>query len=171
MIGTKFICHSGDDHEWFVFKKHNYLKDVWCGYPIKRYRKEKKMKEHFIQCYTEGFINQNQIPDMTLKNYQDLAVETAVYGSGEKIMYPTLGLANEVGEVLGKVKKVLRDNNGEFTEELSLAIGDEIGDVLWYAAALARDLNLSLEEIAERNIEKLRDRQARNVIHGSGDNR
>jgi len=76
-----------------------------------------------------------------------------------------------MGEVLGKIKKVLRDKNGEFTPETNQAIGDEIGDVLWYMAALARDLNLSLEDIADRNIAKLLDRRARNVIQGSGDNR
>jgi len=108
---------------------------------------------------------------MTFKDYQDKAVETAIYGAGNNIIYPALGLANEAGEVLGKIKKVLRDKNGEFTPETNQAIGDEIGDVLWYMAALARDLNLSLEDIADRNIAKLLDRRARNVIQGSGDNR
>ena len=109
--------------------------------------------------------------NMTFKNYQELAVETAVYGAGDRIIYPALGLANEAGEVLGKIKKVLRDRNGVFTGESNQAIGDEIGDVLWYMAALSRDLGLSLDDIAERNIQKLLDRKARNVIHGSGDNR
>lgn len=108
---------------------------------------------------------------MTFKNYQDKAVETAIYGTGSTIIYPALGLANEAGEVLGKIKKVLRDKDGVFTPETNQAIGDEIGDVLWYMAALARDLNLSLEDIADRNIAKLLDRRARNVIQGSGDNR
>lgn len=108
---------------------------------------------------------------MTFKNYQDKAVETAIYGAGSTIIYPALGLANEAGEVLGKIKKVLRDNDGKFTTDKCVAIGDEIGDVLWYIAALARDLDLSLEDIANNNITKLLDRKARNVIQGSGDNR
>ena len=108
---------------------------------------------------------------MTFKEYQDEAVRTAIYGVGSKIIYPALGLANEAGEVLGKIKKVLRDKEGVFTEETNLEIGKEIGDVLWYIAALARDLNLDLDVIAESNIIKLRDRQTRNVIQGSGDNR
>ncbi len=108
---------------------------------------------------------------MTFKQYQDEAVRTAIYGTGSKIIYPALGLANEAGEVLGKIKKVLRDKEGVFTEETNLEIGKEIGDVLWYIAALARDLDLDLNVIAENNIIKLRDRQARNVIQGSGDNR
>lgn len=108
---------------------------------------------------------------MNFKEYQQQAVETAVYGAGNVILYPALGLGNEAGEVLGKIKKVLRDNNGVFDEENTKKIGDEIGDVLWYMAALCRDLNLNLEDIAIKNIAKLQDRKARNVIHGSGDNR
>jgi|TARA_R110000868_G_scaffold30607_4_gene113046 NTP pyrophosphatase (non-canonical NTP hydrolase) len=108
---------------------------------------------------------------MEFKDYQDKAVETAIYGAGNNIIYPALGLANEAGEVLGKIKKVLRDNEGKFTTDRCVAIGDEIGDVLWYIAALTRDLGLSLEDIANNNIQKLLDRRARNVIQGSGDNR
>jgi NTP pyrophosphatase (non-canonical NTP hydrolase) len=112
-----------------------------------------------------------QLNNMEFKKYQEEATVTAVYGEGQLIIYPALGLGNEAGEVQGKVKKVLRDNGGIFTPELNAKIGDEIGDVLWYCAALARDLGLSLEDIANNNIAKLRDRQARNVISGSGDNR
>lgn len=108
---------------------------------------------------------------MDFKEYQELAVKTAVYGEGSKIMYPALGLGNEVGEVLGKVKKVLRDKNGDFSKENNEAIGDEIGDVLWYMAALCRDLDINLEYIANKNIAKLKDRQERGVIKGNGDNR
>ena len=111
-------------------------------------------------------------PYMTFKDYQDKAVKTAIYGSGSTIIYPALGLANEAGEVLGKIKKVLRDNEGDFNNiERREAIAAEIGDVLWYCAALSRDIEIPLETIAQRNIEKLLDRQARNVIQGSGDNR
>lgn len=109
---------------------------------------------------------------MTFKDYQDKAVETAIYGAGNSIIYPALGLANEAGEVLGKIKKVLRDKDGDFSqEETREAIAAEIGDVLWYIAALARDLNVPLDVIAKQNIAKLQDRKARNVIQGSGDNR
>jgi NTP pyrophosphatase (non-canonical NTP hydrolase) len=109
---------------------------------------------------------------MTFKEYQDRAVETAIYGAGNAIIYPALGLANEAGEVLGKIKKVLRDKNGDFTNlDTRIAIADEIGDVLWYMAALCKDIEVPLESIAQRNIEKLLDRRARNVIQGSGDNR
>lgn len=111
-------------------------------------------------------------PYMTFKDYQDKAVETAIYGAGNKIIYPALGLANEAGEVLGKIKKVLRDNEGNFDSiGTRVAIADEMGDVLWYLAALAKDIDISLDQIADRNIAKLLDRRARNVIQGSGDNR
>lgn len=108
---------------------------------------------------------------MTFEQYQNEAVKTAIYGAGDKIIYPALGLANEAGEVLGKIKKVLRDNEGVYTKDRVDAIAAEIGDVLWYLAALSRDLGVSLEDVAESNIQKLRDRHARNVIAGDGDNR
>lgn len=119
--------------------------------------------------YEKSYTNKSKSLDF--ETYQREAVRTAIYGAGSKIIYPALGLANEAGEVLGKIKKVLRDKEGVFTEETNLEIGKEIGDVLWYIAALAKDLDLDLDIIAENNINKLRDRQARNVIQGSGDNR
>jgi len=108
---------------------------------------------------------------MTFTEYQEEAVKTAVYGAGNNIIYPALGIGNEAGEVQGKVKKVLRDKNGVFDDDSKIAILDEMGDVLWYIAALCRDLGLNMDLAAQRNIIKLRDRQKRNVIQGSGDNR
>lgn len=108
---------------------------------------------------------------MKLNDYQKEALSTAVYGSGDKIIYPTLGLAGEAGEVADKVKKVLRDNAGEFDEVQKVKIAAEIGDVLWYIAALSNDLGFSLEDIANMNIAKLKLRRSNNTIHGEGDNR
>lgn len=109
---------------------------------------------------------------MNFQEYQDFAVVSAIYNPDKySIIYPAIGLGNEAGEVLGKVKKVLRDNDGNFTEEWKTKIADEMGDVLWYLASLAHDLGTSLEAIAKMNIDKLADRRARNVIGGSGDNR
>ena len=120
-------------------------------------------------CCHNGCTN---CPYMTFKDYQDKAVETAIYGAGNAIIYPALGLANEAGEVLGKIKKVLRDKDGNFDDlGTRVTIADEMGDVLWYLAALAKDIDISLDQIADRNIAKLLDRRARNVIQGSGDNR
>lgn len=106
---------------------------------------------------------------MTFDEYQTQATKTAIYK--QEVIYPALGLANEAGEVLGKIKKVLRDNDGEFTASKRHEISDEIGDVLWYIAALARDLELPLEDIAQANLNKLNSRMARGVLGGSGDNR
>jgi NTP pyrophosphatase (non-canonical NTP hydrolase) len=108
---------------------------------------------------------------MTLNDYQKEALSTSVYGSGSKIIYPTLGLAGEAGEVADKVKKVLRDNEGNFDEWRKLQIASEIGDVLWYIAALADDLGFTMEDIANLNIGKLKQRRQNNTIHGEGDNR
>lgn len=108
---------------------------------------------------------------MELNKYQEEALVTAVYSEDKKVIYPALGLCGESGEVAEKVKKVIRDNNGELTEEKRLEIAKEIGDVLWYVATLSHDLGYELEDIALMNINKLRSRQKRNKINGSGDNR
>lgn len=107
----------------------------------------------------------------TLNYYQQEATKTAIYGAGNKINYPILGLVGEAGELANKYKKVLRDNNGGLSEDKRQALIDELGDVLWYCAALANDLEVSLEEVATRNIDKLRSRAERGTIQGSGDNR
>lgn len=106
---------------------------------------------------------------MNISDYQTQAVKTAIYK--QDIIYPALGLANEAGEVLGKIKKALRDNDGEFTPDIHQSISDELGDVLWYIAALSRDLGIPLEKIAQNNLDKLNSRMARGVLGGSGDNR
>jgi NTP pyrophosphatase (non-canonical NTP hydrolase) len=107
----------------------------------------------------------------SMNRFQDAALRSKVYGAGSTIIYPTLKLSGEAGEVAEKVGKVLRDNDGVFTDELKASIASEIGDVLWYCAALAEDLGFNLDDIANNNIKKLKSRQKRGVIHGSGDNR
>lgn len=108
---------------------------------------------------------------MQINEYQEKAIETAIYGAGHTIVYPTLGLAGEAGELANKVKKVLRDKEGVFSEEIKEDLKKEAGDALWYIAALLRDLGYTLEECAEENINKLHSRKERGVIGGSGDNR
>lgn len=108
---------------------------------------------------------------MNFNDYQQQAVATAIYGAGVTLMYPSLGLAGEAGEVCNKVKKIFRDDNGVVTEEKREALKGEIGDCLWYLAALARDLGISLAEAAAENINKLLSRKARGTLQGSGDNR
>jgi|TARA_B110000858_G_C17769177_1_gene458676 NTP pyrophosphatase (non-canonical NTP hydrolase) len=102
--------------------------------------------------------------------YQKLAKSTAIYDKKHAVLYPALGLAGEAGEVANKVKKLLRDgyeNNKDYREALS----SEIGDCLWYISILADDIGFKLSDIADSNIVKLKDRQIRGVIGGSGDNR
>lgn len=108
---------------------------------------------------------------MTLNEYQQKALETAIYPEQYKVIYPALGMAGEAGEVADKVKKIIRDSNGEITQEKALEIVKEIGDVLWYCATLANDLGYSLDVTAQMNYDKLHSRQQRGMIHGNGDNR
>jgi len=112
--------------------------------------------------YNETYKNK----DMSLNEYQNAAAKTAVYKTAHQILYPALGLAGEAGEVANKVKKMLRDN--DFDRD---AIVAEVGDVLWYIAAISRDLNVSLQDIALGNIEKLYGRKERGTLQGSEDTR
>ena len=108
---------------------------------------------------------------MTINEYQEGALRTAIYPESRRIIYPTLGLTGEAGEVADKVKKVIRDNNDEFSDERKQQIALELGDVMWYAATLAHDLGYSLDEICQMNLDKLASRMQRNKLHGSGDER
>lgn len=85
--------------------------------------------------------------------------------------YPALGLAGEVGEFCNKLKKVMRDNCGEITDEFLDFAKGEVGDIMWYVAAVCSELGLDMNEIAESNIEKLFSRKDRGVLKGNGDNR
>lgn len=87
------------------------------------------------------------------------------------IVYPTLGLVNEAGEVAGKVKKLFRDKGGVISPEDREALKQELGDVLWYLAQIATELDLDLEEVASANLTKLYDRLERGKIRGDGDAR
>jgi len=104
---------------------------------------------------------------MDFAEYQKLACETVSYPKSQAVFYPALGLSGECGEIANKVKKVMRGDPGADFD----GVPDELGDVLWYLAAIATDLDVTLDDIAQENIEKLRDRRARGVIKGSGDNR
>jgi NTP pyrophosphatase (non-canonical NTP hydrolase) len=109
---------------------------------------------------------------MNFDEYQNLSRETAIYPDrGNNFIYPTLGLAGEAGEVAEKVKKVIRDKNGVMGQESKDYISKELGDVLWYVAQIATELDLSLEEIAKANIAKLQSRKERGSLSGSGDMR
>ncbi|MFA5747365.1 MAG: nucleoside triphosphate pyrophosphohydrolase family protein [Candidatus Paceibacterota bacterium] len=109
---------------------------------------------------------------MEFNQYQEEARKTAVYPNmGNNFIYPTLGLAGEAGEVAEKIKKIIRDGDGIVSEEKRADLAKELGDVLWYVAALSGELGLKLDEVALRNVEKLRSRQERGKIRGAGDDR
>jgi len=106
-------------------------------------------------------------------DYQKQSRKTWKYvdTKSDPIIYPCLGLSNEVGEVLGKIKKVYRDNNGEFTDEIKKELKAELGDVLWYLTQICTELGLTLEDIAEYNLDKVFSRLERGTLQGSGDHR
>ena len=106
-----------------------------------------------------------------LDMYQKVSLTTAIYPREQAIIYPTLGLTGEAGEVANKVKKIIRDGSDSKDEKLVSEIKAEIGDCLWYIAVLANDFNIKLSDIASTNLEKLANRKKNNTIHGSGDTR
>ena len=108
-----------------------------------------------------------------MNEYQKIASSTAVFehDSVNELIYTTLGLAGETGEVVEKIKKLYRNDNGIISDEKKEDIKREMGDVLWYLSQMARVLDLDLEEVAQANIDKLKDRQERDVLKSQGDNR
>lgn len=111
---------------------------------------------------------------MTLNDYQDKAGQYAMYNSP---VYPFLGLAEEAGEVAGKIAKYIR-KHGDLdwyphydNSDIQEAVAKELGDVLWMLAECASSFELNLEDIAEMNLAKLTDRKKRGVIKGEGDER
>ena len=108
---------------------------------------------------------------MELSEYQRLSRRTAGYPREQWLAYPALGLAGEAGEVAEHAKKAIRDDAGRLTEERRAAMSKELGDVLWYTAQLATELELDLDAVAADNLEKLLSRQRRGVLHGAGDDR
>jgi len=109
---------------------------------------------------------------MNIKDYEKKALSTAIYPNiGNNIIYPVLGLSEEAGEVAGKIKKIIRDHDGVITGEHINALCKELGDVLWYLAAISYEMGISLDDVAKTNLDKLHSRKKRNRLKGSGDNR
>jgi NTP pyrophosphatase (non-canonical NTP hydrolase) len=108
---------------------------------------------------------------MDFRRYQKESRKTAIYPDlGKNVVYPVLGLVGETGEIAEKIKKYLRgDKKLNFSFKADLE--KEIGDVLWYMAQLVTELGLSMDSIASKNISKLKSREKRGVLKGSGDNR
>jgi NTP pyrophosphatase (non-canonical NTP hydrolase) len=124
---------------------------------------------------------------MELQQYQAEAQETAIYDESvwitlsrmtqqqlSKVLnlhYVSLKLNGEAGELAEEVAKSLRDDFGVITLDRRQAIFKELGDVLWYIAAICEELDFDLNSVAQANIEKLRSRKEREMLHGSGSNR
>ena len=118
------------------------------------------------------WMERKNMSSITATEYQQKAAETAIFPKEKALEYLTLGLTGEAGEIANKVKKFIRD--GASKEEYlakRIEIGYEIGDVMWYCAVLAEELDMNLGHIMEKNLEKLADRKKRGKISGSGDNR
>ena len=125
--------------------------------------------------------------DVKLREYAEMVSGAAIYREGVdalvdsaskedlakmlRIFYATTGLAGEAGEVANKVKKILRDNRGVVDDEVRQRILGELGGVAWYLNAAAEEFDFRIEDVLNYNYDQITDRQARNVIHGDGDDR
>ena len=125
-----------------------------------------------LELEAKQWMKERQLSTITAADYQSRACETAIFPKQQAMEYLTLGLTGEAGEIANKVKKFIRDGAAK-DEYLAkrIEIGYEIGDVLWYCAVLAEELEMNLGHIMEKNLEKLADRHKRGKISGSGDNR
>lgn len=118
---------------------------------------------------------------MDFETFQEMTEETAIYPSEfpdfvtPELVYVVVGFADEANEVLGKLKKAIREDDPSYLEDLP----DEVGDAFWYAARTAEELSDideadfdgTIADIAESNLDKLRDRKERDVLEGEGDDR
>lgn len=109
---------------------------------------------------------------LNFNDYQFEAIRTAIYPNrGSNFVYPALGLCGEAGEVAEKIKKIIRDKGGKLDVLAIDGIVKELGDVMWYVAALCCELQVNMEDVARINLEKLAARKAQGTLGGSGDNR
>lgn len=121
----------------------------------------------YHSCSKAGWYNEV----MNMNDYQQAALRTANPDHPNELFHLVLGLVGESGEIAEKMKKLVRDHDSDESKIDRDDIKKELGDVLWYAAVLASYLDISLDDIATANIEKLASRQRRGVLGGSGDNR
>lgn len=118
-------------------------------------------------------MKQDNKTTLSFDAFEQGAGSTATYpdrGTGA-LTYPVLGLNGEAGEVAEKLKKIIRDHGGEIDAAQRDALIKELGDVLWYVAACCHELDVPMQEVARRNLEKLASRKQRGVISGTGDER
>ena len=90
---------------------------------------------------------------MDLSLYQRMSRQTADYPDvGLGLVYPTLGLIGEAGEVSDKIKKLVTHSHGKemTTSHYIYGVIHELGDVLWYIAAICHELNADMDRVAKR---------------------
>ena len=105
---------------------------------------------------------------MEFNDYQEKVLQFRTEKADE--MYALVGLSGEVGELHSLVAKAIRDGVKD-EAEFEANVKKELGDILWFIAAIADDFETSLDEIAQGNYYKLKSRFERKVIGGSGDAR
>ena len=132
-------------------KRHDF--SLWAG----SYEKE-------ITALADHINNQ-----MSFNKYQVESLKTWKRNYNNDFERALFGIAEEAGEVLGKVKKAYRDLKP--LDSIRIMVAKELGDLLYYITRVGEYFDLTLEEIAQINIDKLADRQKRGKISGSGDNR
>lgn len=136
------------------------MKDVWDAMLNIDLNKEEVFKWDVIKT--------NKMTEFKeFKEYNEFVKSMKVYPEKHAIIYPALGLGGEAGEIQEKIKKWLRKDN-ELDKDALLS---ELGDPLWYIVSLADDLGYTLQDVVDRNVEKLSSRKDRGVLKGSGDNR
>lgn len=113
---------------------------------------------------------------MDMNEYQRRASKTAIYQKSAQTMlgrlcYVALGLAGEAGEFANKIKKLIRDGQGQLVDSETEPLAAELGDALWYISQCAAEIGWPLEKIAKLNLDRLASRAERGRIGGSGDNR
>ena len=104
---------------------------------------------------------------LTMSAYQQQAAKTAIYPLDKADQYLIAGLAGEVGELASIFAKHWR-GDGDLNHDHAKA---ELGDVLWFVAILAEQLDTDLSTVAQGNLDKLADRAVRGKLKGNGDNR
>ena len=125
-----------------------------------------------LELEAKQWMKEKYMYGITAGAYQIAACDTAIFPKEKALEYLTLGLTGEAGEIANKVKKLIRDGaDREGYHERLNQIGYELGDVMWYCAMLAKEVDMNLGRIMEDNLDKLADRKARNRLQGDGDNR
>lgn len=119
---------------------------------------------------------QDLLNNCNISEYEKLIVSMVNHDAdpNERLLYDSLGLAEEAGEVVGKVKKTFRvvDNiDGIHANIPREPILKELGDVLFYMVRLINAMGSNLDEVAAMNLYKIIDRRTRGVLIGEGDDR